>query len=222
MCLVLNSSLENLPTAFEQMLEEFKDILPKVMPQGLLSIRGIEHQIDFKPSASLSNRPAYRVTQLLNKGLVRECKSPCAVPIILVPKKDDTWRMCMDCRSINSITVRYRHLIPRLNDFLDELYGACVFSKMDLRNGCHQIRMKEGDKWKTAFKTKLGHYEWLVMPFGLMNAPSTFMRLMNHVCRSLIGKCMIVYLDDIHVYSNCVDDHVMHRGLEGIKVEADK
>ncbi|XP_049394747.1 uncharacterized protein LOC125859049 [Solanum stenotomum] len=176
---------------------EYEDVFPKELPRGLPPLRGIEHQIDFVPGSQLPNKLAYRsnpedtkelqrlVEELLNKGYVKECMSPCVVPVLLVPKKDGTWHICVDCQAINKIMI-------------------------DLRSGYHQIWMNPGDEWKTAFKTKFGLYEWLVMPFSLTNAPSTFMRLINHVMKPFIGKFMAVYFDDIFIYSKTMHDHVEH------------
>nr|CAD1837549.1 unnamed protein product [Ananas comosus var. bracteatus] len=151
-----------------------------------------------------------QVTELLESGAIKLSSSPYGSPIVLVPKKDGGWRMCIDYRVLNKITIKNRYLLPRIDDLLDQLKHARYFTKLDLNFGYHQVRIREDDTWKTAFKTRQGLFEWLVMPFDLCNAPATFMRLMNDVLRPFLDDFVIVYLDDILIYSRSWEEHLAH------------
>ena len=150
------------------------------------------------------------LADLSKHGFARPSKSPYGAPVLFVRKKDGSMRMCVDYRALNKITVKNRYPLPRIDELLDRVQGATVFSKIDLRSGYHQIRIAEEDIPKTAFRTRYGHYEFTVMPFGLTNAPATFMRLMNDIFQPLLDSCVIVYLDDILIFSRTPEEHQQH------------
>ncbi|GJS36488.1 putative reverse transcriptase domain-containing protein [Tanacetum coccineum] len=151
-----------------------------------------------------------QLKELQEKGFIRPSHSPWGAPVLFVKKKDGSMRMCIDYRELNKLTIKNRYPLPRIDDLFDQLQGACCFSKIDLRSGYHQLRVREEDIPKTAFRTRYGHFEFTVMPFGLTNAPAIFMDLMNRVCKPYLDKFVIMFIDDILIYSKSEEEHEVH------------
>ena len=146
----------------------------------------------------------------MSKGFVKPSTSPWGAPVLFVKKKDGSLRLCIDYRELNKVTIRNQYPLPRIDDLFDQLQGARVFLKIDLRSGYHQLKIWSEDVPKTAFKTRYGHYEFLVMPFGLNNAPAVFMDLMNRIFQPYLDQFVIVFIDDILIYSGSKEDHEEH------------
>lgn len=205
-----------LPSQIQQLLDDYADIFTE--PHGLPPRRECDHRIPLVAGAQPINSRPYRhkpelkteierqVTELLDSGVIQKSSSPFSSPAILVKKKDGTWRLCVDYRGLNSLTIISKYPVP----VIDELCGSVWFSKLDLRAGYHQIRLAEGEEEKTAFQTHSGHWEYKVMPFGLAGAPATFLGAMNSTLRPLLRKCVIVFFDDILVYSKSLTEHTQH------------
>ena len=187
--------------------------------------RDIEFLIELLPGTGPISKRPYRmptkgleeikkqIKKLLDKGYIRPSSSPWGSPVLLVEKKDGSLRMVVDYRGLNEVTIKNKYPLPMINDLFDRLQGAKVFSKIDLRSGYHQLKIREQDIPKTAFTTRYGLYEYTVMSFGLTNAPAYFMNLMNKVFMEFLDKFVVVFIDDILVFSKNEEEHEEHLRL---------
>ncbi|GJV14247.1 putative reverse transcriptase domain-containing protein [Tanacetum coccineum] len=221
----LKSAKEDEPKLSDiSVVREFEDVFPEDL-SGLPPQRQVEFRIDLVPGVTPVAKSPYRLApsemqelsgqlqELQDKGFIRPSHSPWGAPVLFVKKKDGSLRMCIDYRELNKLTIKNRYPLPRIDDLFDQLQGSRYFSKIDLRSGYHQLRVHEDDIPKTAFRTRYGHFEFTVMPFGLTNAPAVFMDLMNRVCKPYLDKFVIVFIDDILIYSKTKEDHEVHLGL---------
>ncbi|KAI3453949.1 hypothetical protein Pfo_010612 [Paulownia fortunei] len=213
---------DDLPPIIQNVLEENKDVMPNELPKKLPPRREVDHKIELesgtKPPAMAPYRMAppkleelrRQLTELLDTGRIRPSKAPYGAPVLFQKKHDGSVRMCVDYRTLNKVTIKNRYPIPLIADLFDRLGGAKIYTKMDLQKGYYQVQIAEGDDPKTACITRYGSFEWLVMPFGLTNAPATFCTLMNKIFQPYLDRFMVVYLDDIVIYSNSLEEHANH------------
>ncbi|RVW14473.1 Retrovirus-related Pol polyprotein from transposon 297 [Vitis vinifera] len=211
--------LEDIP-----IVRNYPDVFPEDLP-GLPPEREVDFTIDVAPGTTPISKAPYRMAplelkelkiqlqELLDKGFIRLSVSPWGAPVLFVKKNDGSMRLCIDYRELNKVMVRNKYPLPRIDDLFNELQGACVFSKIDLRSSYHQLRIRSEDVPKTSFRTRYGHYEFLVMSFGLTNAPAAFMDLMNRVFKPYLDQFVVVFIDDILVYSKSRKEHERHLSI---------
>jgi ribonuclease HI len=204
-----------------RIVSEFPNVFPEEL-HGMPSERKVEFAVELIPGTAPISKRAYRVfglelvelkrqiDELLEKGYIRPSTSPWATLVLFVEKKDGTKRLCIDYRALNEVTVKNKYPLPQIEDLFDQLRGASVFSKIDLRSGYHQLRIQSSDIPKTSFITKYGLYEFMVMSFGLTNAPTYFIYLMNSVFMDYLDKFVVVFIDDILIYSKNEQEHEKH------------
>ncbi|GKE23163.1 putative reverse transcriptase domain-containing protein [Tanacetum coccineum] len=177
---------------------------------GKASVLFDEKEMPYRLTSSEMRELSVQLQELLEKGFIRPSLSPWGAPVLFVKKKDGSFQMCIDYRELNKLTIKNRYPLPRIDDLFDQVEGSRVYSKIDLRSGYHQLCIKDEDIPITAFRTQYGHFEFQVMPFGLTNAPAVFMDLMNRVCKPYLDKFVIVFIDDILVYSKDEEEHGKH------------
>ena len=204
-----------------RVVRDFRGVFPEKL-DSLPPERDVEFAIDLVPGTTPLSKAPYRMApaelkelktqlqELLDSGFIRPSSSPWGSPVLFVKKKDGTLRMCIDYRGLNQVTIKNKYPLPRIDELFDQLQGSTVFSKLDLRQGYYQLRIKECDIPKTALNSRYGHYEFVVMPFGLTNAPAAFMDLMHRVFHQYLDKFVVIFIDDILVYSKNEDDHEQH------------
>ena len=218
----LTSQATTINPETQYLLSEFRDVFPPQLPHQLPPRRDVDHRIELTQTSPPTLRSVYRMSpveldelkkqldELVAAGFIQPSKSPFGAPVLFVKKKDGSMRMCVDYRDLNRITVKNRYPLPRMEELFDRLQGAKYFSKIDLRSGYHQVRIHDDDIHKTAFRTRYGHYEFLVLPFGLTNAPATFMHLMQSIFGPHLDHFVIVFLDDILIFSKTLEEHRQH------------
>ena len=214
-----SSRLEN--NLIGSLVKEYEDIFQPI-PTGLPPVREMAHTIPLEEGHKPHFRPIYRlspleieeakrqITEYIHKGWIEPSSSPYGSPILFVKKKDGGLRMVIDYRALNKLTIKNRYPLPRIDDLFDQLAGSRVFSSLDLAQGYHQIQILEEDVPKTAFRVPFGHYQFKVLSFGLTNAPATFQGVMNRIFQQHLGKFVLVYLDDILVFSKTQEEHLEH------------
>ncbi|CAI7788782.1 unnamed protein product [Closterium sp. NIES-54] len=216
---------EELTRGVEKLLENFSGVIPKDLPAGLPPKRAADHRIELIPGSTPPVRPTYKMSavelkelkkqleDLLAKEFIQPSSSPYASPVLFVRKKDGSLQMCVDYRGLNKITVKNRYPLPWIDELFEQVGEARYFSKLDLRLGYHQVRIQSEDIPKTAFRTRYGHYEFRVLPFGLTNAPATFQGMMQSIFSDFIDKFLVVFIDDLLVYSRTREEHLKHLEL---------